>query len=120
MDTPHNHLEDCIAFALETETVVTPAQKKQAWDKLQEKAIQQVQLAPYAIPPHRPIPRFRKWENGLVLIARCLSFLLTDEAGYERAATNRYISDRYHFITLIGTEQVIHCHSISCLRFKMI
>lgn len=120
MDTPHNRLENCIAFALETETVVTPVQKKQAWDKLQEKAMQQVQLAPYAIPPRQQILHLRKWENSLVLIARCLSFLLTDESGYERAATNRYISDRYHFITLIGAEQVIHCHSISCLRFKMI
>jgi hypothetical protein len=120
MDTPNNRLDDRIAIALETETVVTSLQKKRAWENLQAKAAHQVQLAPYAIPPRRSVPRPGKLEIGLLFLSRCLSFLLTDEAGYQRAATNRYFSDGYYFITLIGSEQVIHCHSTSCLRFKII
>lgn len=120
MDTPNNRLDDRIAIALETETVITSIQKKRAWEKLQAKAVHQVQLAPYAIPPRVSVPRPSRWETGFLFLVRCLSFLLTDEAGYQRAATNRYFSDGYHFITLIGSEQVIHCHSTSCLRFRII
>lgn len=120
MGTPNNRLDDRIAVALETESMVTAVQKKRAWETLQAKAAQQVQLAPYAIPPRRPVPRPSKWESSLLFLSRCLSFLITDEAGYQRAATSRYFTDRYHFITLIGTEQVIHCHTTSGLRFKII
>ncbi len=120
MDTPNNRLDDRIALTLETETFITSVQKKRAWEKLQAKAAHQVQLTPYAIPPRVQAPRLSKLESGVLFVARCLSFLLTDDAGYQRAATNRYTIDRYHFITLIGSEQVIHCHSTSCLRLRII
>jgi hypothetical protein len=118
MDTPNNRLDDRIALALETETLVSSAQKRRAWEKLQARASHQVQLAPYAISPRIQPPRHSRWESGFLFLGRCLSFLLTDETGYQRAATNRYFSDRYYFITLIGSEQVIHCHST--LRLRMI
>jgi hypothetical protein len=120
MDTPNNHLDDRIALALETETLITSFQKRRAWEKLQAKASHQVQLTPYAIPPRVQAPRLSKLESGILFVARCLSFLVTEEAGYQRAAMNRYTIDRYHFITLIGSEQVIHCHSTSWLRLKII
>lgn len=120
MDTPNNRLDDRIALALETQSLVSSLQKKQAWEKLQAKVAHQVQLSPYAIPPRTQAPRHSKWESGILFLARCLTFLVTDEAGYQRAATNRYTADRYHFITLIGSEQVIHCHSTSCLRLRII
>lgn len=120
MDTPNNRLDDHIALALETETLVTSLQKKRAWEKLQAKASHQVQLAPYAVPPRISETHPSKWESAITFVIRCLSFLVTDEAGYQRAATNRYIADRYPFITLIGSEQVIHCHSSSWLRLKII
>jgi len=120
MDTPNSRLDDRIALAVETETIVTSLQKQRAWEKLQAKAAHQVQLAPYAIPPRILPARPNRWESGLLFLGRCIAFLVTDEAGYQRAATNRHFSDRYHFITLIGSEQVIHCHSTSCLRFRII
>ena len=120
MDTPNNRLDNQIAFALETESVINAARKKQTWEKLQARASKQVILAPYAIPPRRVAPRPSILESLTLIIARSLSFLLTDEAGYQRAADSRYHIDKYHFVTRLGSEQVIHFHATTFLQFKMV
>jgi hypothetical protein len=120
MDTPNNRLDDQIAFALETESIINAARKKQTWEKLQAKASKQVILAPYAIPPRRVAPPPGILENLTSVLARCLSFLFTDEAGYQRAANSRYRIDKYHFVNRLGPEQVMHFHATTFLQFKMV
>lgn len=120
MDTRTDPIDDLIAYSLELETVVTSAQKARAWERLQASAAQQVILAPYAIAPRAaspapdPLARLKNLVLGLGM------FLLSDEAGYQRAATSREALYHYPFINVIGSEQTAHFHSTMLLRFKML
>ena len=96
MAIPNRHLDDSIAFALETETVVTKAQKKAAWHKVRERAAQQVMLAPYAIAPATRRPALSLWARMTGAAQRALSFTVTDSSVYDRAAVRRQAMHRYN------------------------
>ncbi len=89
MDLRDNQLDELIAYTLDMESTVTPAQKRLAWEKLQSRASQQVILAPYGIAPE-PCRRERtglQW-GLLKLLANIRSFLM-DETRFHRAAETR-------------------------------
>lgn len=89
MDTLDKQLDDLIAYTLETQVIVTPAQKREAWDKLYAKASQQVILAPYAVPP-QPAPRkLQGWWGGVVRLMDEMHLFLSDESRFRRAADRR-------------------------------
>ncbi len=89
MDILDKQLDDLIAYTLETEAIVTPAQKKEAWEKLYAKASQQVILAPYAVPPQPAPRRLQGWWGDVVRLMDEMHLFLSDESRFHRAAVKR-------------------------------
>jgi hypothetical protein len=124
MDIPSKHLDDAIAYTIEAQTAVTPAQKDRAWAKLQQKAAQQVILAPYAVPP-----RIQKRQTPVIevligWIRSGIYLLVTDETMYQRAAHRRNTLHMhripYATVTVAGTQQVLRFHMSDILRYGLL
>ena len=114
MDIPNNELDDEIAYALKSQVVVNPAHKQAAWDRLEKAAVQQVILAPYAVPPkisHRHSMLVTLWE-GLI---QCFAALCTDEASFQRAASTR--QNRYAYMTYFGGPYQSILHFSSSIQY---
>jgi hypothetical protein len=94
-----NQLDDAIALVLETETILTVRQKQAAWERLRDQAVQQVILAPYAIPPYPPVARRSRLFQAAIGVARVLAVLLTDDNIYHRAAASRPLTGITHTIS---------------------
>lgn len=95
MGIPNRHLDDSVAFALETETVVTKAQKEAAWHKVRQRAAEQVMLTPYVIAPAPRRPALSWWARMTGAAQRALSLTVTDASVYDRAAVRRQTMHRY-------------------------
>jgi hypothetical protein len=85
---PNRQLDANITAALESEAVITRAQREAAWASVRARAAQQVILAPYAIPPRRP-PRLSLPARLLLAVRRTLALTATDSIPYDRAALQR-------------------------------
>jgi hypothetical protein len=123
MDIPSKHLDDTIAYSIETQTVVSTAQKQRAWEKLQSKAAQQVILAPYAVSPRTHSSRQPTLIASVVgYVRRVFDLLITDEAVYHRAASRRSMMHRmpYAVATISGTQQVARFHMSDILRYSVL
>lgn len=124
MDIPNKHLDDTIAYSLETQTVITPAQKNRAWEKLKEKAEQQVILVPYAVPPSHSLLDGSSIDPAFSLswwVRRLFSLLITDEAMYHRAALRRDTLLRLAYAsTPNGSQVVIRFHMTDIMRYGLL
>lgn len=109
MDIRDNQLDDAIALALETQTVVTARQKAAAWDQLHTQAQQQVMLSPYAVSPAPPASPRADLYLRTTDIMRTVFQLLTDDRVYHRAAANRHFAGVTHSI---GNAIMIHYYPL--------
>jgi len=122
MDIPDRQVDDAIAYSLST--VVSPAQKSRAWEKLQQKAAHQVILAPYAVEP-RPTIHHKQLSFGEMLVGWARLFvelLVTDEAMYQRAARKRENLQRMTCAAMAtsGPQQVARFHMNDILRYGLL
>lgn len=122
MDIPDRQVDNAIAYSLDT--VVTPAQKSRAWEKLQKQAAQQVMLAPYAVEPRTPLNhKNASFSDMLVVwVRRGIDMLITDEAMYQRAARRRENLQRMPYLAIAtsGSQQVARFHMNDILRYGLL
>ena len=107
MGIPNQQFDEFLEHALKTDTTVTRRQRDAAWERLYQRAVEQVILPPYAIPPD-PVST----PMGLVdrLVAGCvrmLSALVIDEDPYQRAASHR---DSLAITGVMGASLIVHYH----------
>lgn len=88
---PNRELDASITAALESETIITRAQREAAWASLRARAAQQVILVPYAVPPRRQQPRLSLLARLLLAARRGLALTVTDSVRYDRAAIRREV-----------------------------
>jgi len=79
-------LDAIIETVLKTDTIVTARQKRQAWERLQERAAQQT-IWPPLVEPETSLAGTLRF--ALSRARRCLTILLIDEGTYERARRER-------------------------------
>ncbi len=84
-------LDAVIEAVLKTDTVVTARQKRQAWERLQQRAAQQT-IWPPLVEPETSLTGTLQF--ALARARRCLTILLIDEGFYERARRERLA---FHF-----------------------
>lgn len=110
-DLLDKHLDGDISRTLRFETNVTHAQKAAAWERLQARAQQQTQLAPFSSSEQVEAPRGR-WVEVITALrdssAKLLHTLILDEAALERArAPRRHYPYPYYDIQARWVQPVI-------------
>jgi hypothetical protein len=122
MGIPGNEFDNAIHYSIDTQTMVTTAQKRRAWEQLQQQAARQVILAPYGVPP-RTAKAPRTFNNMLLgWLRRGLNMLIMDETVYERASHRRDILHRtpYALATPTCAQQVLRFHMTDMLRYGVL
>ncbi|MBZ0299560.1 MAG: hypothetical protein K8J31_07475 [Anaerolineae bacterium] len=107
MGIPDNQLDDMIALSLQSGMVVTRRQKERAWERLRRRAVRQVMLVPYAVPPAPAQPILGWLDRVAAAVERALAWMLTEEGMYHRAAANRRAMP---VTTVLGAGLVVHIY----------
>ena len=113
MALPDNNLDTWIEIALQPGTNVTPQQKQFAWERLSQKAMEQVMLPAEAFCEEKTYS-VRLREAGGVLW-RWLSALTVEEERYERARHSRHMM-RYQYMSVNGEVAI---QFLAPLRFSI-
>ncbi|MEO8607049.1 MAG: hypothetical protein ABI690_04175 [Chloroflexota bacterium] len=113
MDLPGNSLDAWIEGALQPGTSVSPQQKQIAWERLSQKAMEQVMLPAQLLVEEKPYA-IRLWEATSVLW-RLFSAFAVEEERYERARQNRHMM-RYQYI---GVNGELAIQFLAPLRFSV-
>ena len=90
-DWSDNLFDEAVADALRS-AVVTPQQRRRAWERLAQSAAHQTMLPPLAA-PERPLRRLHPMRQALRLGGRALDWglsLLFDDTRYDRALRCRH------------------------------
>jgi hypothetical protein len=87
-----SYLDALIEAALKTDAIVTPRQKRRAWERLEQRAAQQTIWPPLVEPKTSFVGTLRL---AFTRVRRCLAILLVDEGGYERARRERVAFGSY-------------------------
>jgi hypothetical protein len=99
MDLPDNNLDTWIEVALQPGTTVTPHQKQLAWERLNQRVMEQA-ILPAELSYEEKSYAIRFREAGGMLW-RWLSAFAVEEERYERARQNRHMM-RYQYMSLNG------------------
>jgi hypothetical protein len=99
MGLPDNNLDTWIEIALQPGTNVTPQQKQLAWERLSQKAMEQVML-PVELLCEEKTYATRFWEASGIFW-RWFSTFAVEEERYERARMNRHMM-RYQYMSVNG------------------
>ena len=85
-----SYLDALIEAALKTDAIVTPRQKRRAWERLEQRAAQQT-IWPSLVEPKKSL--IGTLHLAFTHMRRCLAILLVDEVSYERARKERLAFD---------------------------
>ena len=113
MDLPDNNVDSWIEIALQPGTNITPQQKQLAWERLSQKAMDQVMLPAEVLCEEKSYAvRLREVSS---ILWRWLSVLTVEEERYERARHNRHMMP-YQYISANGEVAI---QFLAPLRFSI-
>ena len=109
-----SYLDALIEAALKTDAIVTPRQKRRAWERLERRAAQQT-IWPSLVEPKKSLADTLRL--AFTRMRRCLAILLVDERNYERAYQERRAFGAY--IIRCASSPQIMIESASHMRSQM-